>query len=43
MLQLLFFIPLKITIGNKFCFLTACKTVVFPSKSVFQGVHAWTS
>lgn len=43
MLQLLFFKLLKITIGNKLCFLTACKTVVFPLKSVFQGVRVWTS
>ena len=40
MLQLLFFILLKITLGNKFCFLTACKTVFFPLKLVFQGAHA---
>ena len=39
MLQLLFFILLKITHGNKFCFLTACKTVVFPLKLVFQGAR----
>ena len=39
MLQLLFFILLKITLGNKFCFLTACKTVFSPLKLVFQGAH----
>ena len=39
MLQLLFFILLKITLGNKFCFLTACKTAFFPLKLVFQGAH----
>ena len=39
MLQLLFFILLKVTLGNKFCFLTACKTVFFPLKLVFQGAH----
>ena len=40
MLQLLFFILLKITLGNKFCFLTTCKTVFSPLKLVFQGAHA---
>ena len=39
MLQLSCFKLLKITIGNNFCFLTACKTVVFPLKLVFQGAR----
>ena len=39
MLQLSCFKLLKITTGNNFCFLTACKTVVFPLKLVFQGAR----
>ena len=42
MLQLSCFKLLKITTGNNFCFLTACKTVVFPLKLVFQGLFCST-